>query len=166
VKREAPLKRTTPLRRRTQLGRSVSSSLTDHEPRARGGASRSRKKSGFTPASPAQRARIAGESCLVCGLEPDQATIDPAHLCARAHGGCDEPDCVVPLCRVCHRGFDDGRLDLLPYLRPYHAEERWLREIVHALVHYGGDLLGLLRRLTGHPCRCFEPAGLFERTES
>jgi hypothetical protein len=36
----------------------------------------------------------------------------------RSLGGCDEPDCVVPLCRVHHRRYDRGQLDLLPYLEP------------------------------------------------
>jgi hypothetical protein len=62
----------------------------------------------------------------------------------RSLGGCDEPDCVVPLDRRCHRAYDRGELDLLPYLEPC-----FRAELAHALLHVG--LLRLLRRLTGTP---------------
>ena len=92
----------------------------------------------MSPASAAQRAKVAGRKCLVCGRVP----CDPAHLVARSVGGCDEADCVVPMCRPCHRAFDDGRLDLLPHLEP-----RYRAEIAHAVLHV--SLVALLRRLTG-----------------
>ncbi len=47
-------------------------------------------------------------------------------------GGCDSPDCVVPLCRTHHRMFDTGGLALVPYLGP--EVERELR---HAVTHVG-----------------------------
>ena len=60
----------------------------------------------------------------------------------RSLGGCDEPDCVVPLDRRCHRAYDRGELDLLPCLEPgYRAE------LAHALAHL--SLLSLLRLVTG-----------------
>lgn len=65
-------------------------------------------------ASDAQRAKVAGRACLVCG----RIVVDPAHLVSRALGGCDDPDCVVALCRRYHRDYGSGRLDLLPYLQP------------------------------------------------
>lgn len=80
---------------------------------------------------------MRGRGCLVC----EARHVDPAHLVARARGGCDEPDCVVALCRRCHRDFDQGRLDLLPHLK---SQSR--RELVHALTHL--SLVSLLQRLT------------------
>ena len=92
----------------------------------------------FSPASEAQRAKVAGQGCLVCGRRP----ADPAHLVPRSLGGCDEPDCVVPLCRPCHRAYDRGELDLSSHLEP-----RWRGELAHALLRMG--LFRLLRRVTG-----------------
>ena len=80
---------------------------------------------------------MVGRPCLVCGRRP----VDPAHLVPRSLGGCDEPDCVVPLCRARHRLYDRGELDLLPHLEPGYRVE-----LAHALVHLG--LLGMLRRVT------------------
>jgi hypothetical protein len=60
----------------------------------------------------------------------------------RSLGGCDDPDCVVALCRDCHRAYDGGVLDLLPHLEPDHPAE-----LAHAVLHVG--LLGALRRITG-----------------
>jgi hypothetical protein len=59
----------------------------------------------------------------------------------RSLGGCDHPDCVVPLCRSCHRAYDRGELDLLPYLEP-----GFRAELAHGLLHLG--LLRLLGRVT------------------
>jgi len=89
-------------------------------------------------ASEDQRRKVDGRRCLVCGRSD---AVDPAHLAPRSRGGCDHADCVVPLCRRCHRAFDDGRLDLLPYLEPHRRAE-----LAHALQHLG--LLALLERLT------------------
>jgi len=44
-------------------------------------------------------------------------------------GGCDDPDCAVPLCWMHQRAYDTGRLELLPHLEP-----RWRREVAHALL--------------------------------
>lgn len=108
------------------------------------------KRRPISPASPAQRRKARGSACIVTGaLAIEGATVDPAHLCSRAHGGCDNPLCVVPLRRDVHESFDRGELDLLPYLRPHHSPTLYLPEIQHALGHYDGNLLGLLRRLTG-----------------
>ncbi len=89
-------------------------------------------------ASEEQRAKVAGERCIVCRSRP----VDPAHVVSRALGGCDEPVCVVALCRADHRTFDRGELDLLPHLEPGHR-----RELAHAVEHLG--LIGALRRVTG-----------------
>lgn len=92
----------------------------------------------MSPASEAQRAKVADRPCLACGRRP----VDPAHLVPRSLGGCDHPDCVVPLCRRCHRAFDERRLDLLVHLEP-----RLRAELAHAVGHL--SLIALLERLTG-----------------
>jgi hypothetical protein len=92
-------------------------------------------------AAPGQRDKVAGRPCLVCG---SVARVDPAHLIPRSLGGCDEPDCVVPLCRTHHRAYDTGRLELLPFLEP-----RWRVEVAHAVLHLG--LIGAVRRLGRRP---------------
>jgi len=122
MRRRAPLHRGRPLDRRTPLKRT-----TPLERRA------------FAPASPAQRAKVAGRPCLVC----NRATrIDPAHLVPRSLGGCDDALCVVALCRTCHRRYDSGELDLVAYLEP-----RLRAEAAHAVEHLG--LERALRRISG-----------------
>lgn len=91
-------------------------------------------------ASPTQRLKVKGERCLNCRQEP----CDPAHIVARAQGGCDHELCVVPLCRRCHDRYDAGALDLLPLVVRHRVPE-----VMHAVEHMGGDLLGLLHRLCG-----------------
>jgi hypothetical protein len=134
------MRRRSPLRRRQRLRRG--------RPPARHSRLRRRtplRRSPFAPASAAQRAKVAGQACIACG---SRRAIDPAHLTPRSRGGCDEPECVAPLCRTCHRAFDRGELDLLPHLEP-----RFRAELAHALSHQ--PLLALLRRVTGtrwRPC--------------
>jgi hypothetical protein len=121
--------RRSPLRRRTAL--------------RRGGAPLRRRtpleRSPFAAASPAQRDRTNGAPCIVCGA---RTRVDPAHLVPRALGGCDDALCVVPLCRVHHRAYDRGVLDLVPVLEPAHRAEA-----AHAVGHLG--LVGALLRLSG-----------------
>ena len=90
-------------------------------------------------ASGAQRAAVAGRSCIVCGTDE---RIDPAHLIPRSLGGCGDALCVVPVCRRHHRAYDRGELDLLPYLEP-----AWRAQLAHAVGHVG--LIGALRRISG-----------------
>jgi hypothetical protein len=127
VRRNAPLRRGKRLARRSSLRRG--GVLRRTTPLAR---------SPVSPASPAQRAKVAGRACVVCGLGP----VDPAHLVPRSLGGCDQPDCVVPLCRHHHRIYNSGELDLLPHLEPH-----FRAELAHGVTHLG--LLRLLRRVTG-----------------
>lgn len=127
MRRSAPLRHGKRLERRSAL--------------RRGGALRRStplRRSPVSPASPAQRAKVAGQACVVCGQGP----VDPAHLVSRSLGGCDHPDCVVPLCRHHHRIYDSGGLDLLPHLEPH-----FRAELAHGVTHLG--LLRLLRRVTG-----------------
>lgn len=115
LRRRARLERRTALRRLTPLRRTA-----------------------VSPASEAQRAKVAGRECLVCHKRP----VDSAHLVPRSLGGCDEAECVIPLCRRCHRAYDHGELDLLPHLEP-----RYRPELAHGLAHL--SMLALLRRVTG-----------------
>jgi hypothetical protein len=124
--RRTPLRRGRGPRRRTALARRRT--LRRTAPLARTSASR---------ASAIQRAKVAGLRCLVCGAA---TSIDPAHLVPRSLGGCDEADCVVPLCRIHHRAYDQGGLDLVAHLEP-----DWRREVAHAVGHLG--LVGALRLL-------------------
>jgi len=110
--KRAPLTRTTPLR------------ATRTRPRRRP----------VSPASPAQRATVKGQPCLVC----DGGSCQPAHVIPRSQGGCDDPLCVVALCPRDHRAYDEGRLDVLPYLS--------LAVQAHAAGHVG--LVRALRRTT------------------
>jgi hypothetical protein len=116
LRRRKRLRPRKPLRRSTPLQRTASLAATD-----------------------AQRAAVAGRTCIVCGSEH---RIDPAHLIPRSLGGCGDARCVVPLCRPCHRVYDGGRLDLLPHLEP-----AWRAQLAHAVGHVG--LIGALRRISG-----------------
>jgi hypothetical protein len=114
-RRRAQLRARRPLRRSTPLRRTPSLAATDR-----------------------QRAAVAGRPCIVCGAA---RRIDPAHLIPRSLGGCGEALCVVPACRSCHGAYDEGRLDLLPYLEP-----AWRAQLAHAVGQVG--LVGALRRTT------------------
>jgi hypothetical protein len=116
LRARTPLRRTTGLRRKAPLQRAPSLAATD-----------------------AQRAAVAGRACVVCGTT---IRVDPAHVVSRALGGCGEPACCIPLCRVHHRAYDAGELDLLPYLEP-----AWRPQLAHAVGHVG--LVGALRRISG-----------------
>lgn len=129
LERASPLERTTPLERTAPLR-----SMPSRDPGRQEGAAPARRP---LSASAAQRAKIAGSACVVC-LQTKGLT--PAHLAPRTMGGCDEADCVVPLCWLHHRAYDTGRLELLPYLEPV-----WRTEVAHAVLHLG--LIGTVRRL-------------------
>jgi hypothetical protein len=91
---------------------------------------------GAMSASPAQRAKKAAGCRLhgaACG------TPDAAHVVDRSIGGCDDPLCAIPLCRVLHEGYDRHELDILPLLT--------YEEQAHAVGHLG--LLRALNRITG-----------------
>lgn len=86
-----------------------------------------RRGRGFAASTP-QRNKVKGQPCIVCLREP----VDPAHVIDRALGGCNDPLCVVPLCRRCHDLYDNGKLDLLPMLEPRFRDEQ-----AHAVGHLG-----------------------------
>ncbi len=116
LRRRAKLRARTQLRRSTQPARSRSLAATD-----------------------TQRAAVTGRACIVCHTD---RRIDPAHLIPRSLGGCGHALCVVPLCRLHHRAYDRGELDLLPHLEP-----AWRPQLAHAVGHIG--LIGALRRISG-----------------
>lgn len=90
-------------------------------------------------ASQEQRRKVECLLCAFCG----SAACDPAHLTPRSLGGCDHPDCVIPLCRAHHRAFDLHQLDLEPVL----ARPEWARERAHMASHM--SLRGCIERLGG-----------------
>ncbi len=98
------------------------------------------KRKPVSPASTAQREKVRDALCLITG----QRGCDPAHVIPRSQGGCDSPDCVIPLSRQAHRAFDSGDLDVLPAM----IAAGMVAEMAHALEHAGSPLT-LLERLTG-----------------
>ena len=124
-----PLSRREPLKRGEGLKRSGTSPLRGTSVRKRA----------ISRASRPQKLKVRSEGkCRVCQLPADVAELHPAHVADRSLGGCDEPLCVCALCPVCHRRYDEGELDLLPFLT---REEQ-----AHAVAHLG--LVGALRRIT------------------
>ncbi len=82
------------------------------------------KRSAISPASPAQRDAIRERACIVCRAHA--GSCHPAHLIDRSlcGEGADDPKAVVALCPSHHREYDEGGLDLLPYLEPGFREEQ------------------------------------------
>jgi hypothetical protein len=72
--------------------------------------------------TPEQRERVRDLACIVCGRHA--GSCHPAHVIDRGLTSVDAADdvrAVVPLCPGldgCHRAYDDGKLDLSPYLEP------------------------------------------------
>ena len=97
------------------------------------------KRSGFTPCTPEQQAKVADKWCVACGESP----CDPAHLIPRGTTtiGQDDARAVIELCRKCHRLYDDGQLDVLPWLEPHRLEE-----LAYAVSRVG--LIATLERVT------------------
>jgi hypothetical protein len=133
--RRTPLRRSADMRRRTPAPPPPDPLRGDGNGRAAIASTGSKRRGA---ASAAQREKIAGAACIVC-LQTRGLT--PGHLAPRSMGGCDDPDCVVPMCWMHHRAYDTGRLDLLAHLEP-----RWRAEIAHAVAHLG--LVSAYRRLT------------------
>lgn len=99
------------------------------------------KRRAISPASPEQRAKVREQVSIVSGESP----CDPCHVWPRGMGGCDHPDCVIPLTRSEHQAFDEGRLDVLPFLV---AHGMWA-ELAHPISEHRVDPVSLLQRLTG-----------------
>lgn len=130
MKRSSELQRKTPLRRGSPLKAGTTS------PRRRA----------ISPATPAQRARVKDQACIV--YDPAFCScagpIQPAHLIDRslAPAAGDHPLAVVPLCARHHGLYDDHKLDLSPYLEPM-----WRESIAWAVEAVG--LFSALKRITG-----------------
>jgi hypothetical protein len=120
--KRAPLRRRAKLRARKQLQRNTTLQRTS-----------------AMAATESQRAAVAGRNRMVCGTD---RRVDAAHLIPRSLGGCGHALCVTALCRPCHRAYDRGELDLLPYLEPGSREQ-----VAHAVGHVG--LIAALRRISG-----------------
>lgn len=129
------MNRATPLKR--------SPLLADPE-KTRGWQDRSRARAKpshrpVSPASPAQRRKVAGKACIVCAGSP----CHPAHGCPRGMGGCDHPDCAIPLCPHCHLLWDTGHVSILEHV----VAHGLVVEMAHMLAHYG-DPVTVCERLT------------------
>lgn len=94
----------------------------------------------ISPASFAQRLKVRDAACANCGHQG----CDPAHLTARGQGGCDDPACVIGLCRSCHTRFDRGDLDLEPVI----ALRKFSEERSHMAHHL--SFAQCIRRLRGN----------------
>lgn len=93
----------------------------------------------------AMREKVDSENrCRVCAIPGSVKPLEAAHIIQRsrvpAGMGGEHPDNCVPLCHHCHAEYDQGTLDLLPFLS---CEER-----VKAVELSRGDLIGALQRLT------------------
>ncbi len=89
-----------------------------------------------------------GDSGMVCCGQ----YLGTGECCAALNGGAAMepcPDCTVSGRRDVHEAFDNGDLDLLPYLIPARHPDAYARELVHALEHADYSLTRLLHRLTG-----------------
>ena len=121
--KRTPLRRRAKLRARKQLKRNASLQRTPS-----------------MVATEAQRAAVAGRNCIVCGSRlADRSGAPHTQVAGRMRS---TPCCVTALCRPCHRAYDRGELDLLPYLEP-----AWRAQVAHAVGHVG--LVGALRRISG-----------------
>lgn len=70
----------------------------------------------------AAHAKVDAEGiCRVCatGIGFLNGQLDPAHIIPRSRispGPGEDARNICPLCRSCHAAYDQGKLDLLPYL--------------------------------------------------
>jgi hypothetical protein len=99
----------------------------------------------ISPASKAQRDKVRHAKSIYSA----RPGCDPAHIWPRSRGGCDHPDCVIPLTRDEHNEFDAHRLDILSCLV---ARKCWA-EMAHPIIAHGVSPLQLLERLTGQEWR-------------
>jgi hypothetical protein len=97
-------------------------------------------------ASKAQQRKVKLLPCVGCGRGEDaEGFVDPAHLIPRRWVKCEHPEGVIPLCRECHRRYDDEHLDILARLEDtgYHAE------MGHFITEHKMNPLTLLRYVGG-----------------
>lgn len=100
-----------------------------------------KRKRAISPASPAQRQAISERACAVC--RGHAGSCHPAHLIDRSLLGDeqDDPRATIALCPEHHRLYDEGGLDLLPWLEP-----GFRSELAFAVERFG--LLRTLERVT------------------
>lgn len=103
------------------------------------GSATAAKRRPVSVASTRQRTAVADGECVVCGGHP----VDPAHLVPRglADDGDGNPLATIPLCRPCHRSYDEGGLSLLEHLEPAYRPH-----LAFAVARIG--LVSTLRRVT------------------
>jgi hypothetical protein len=97
----------------------------------------------ISEASPEQRAKVKGKACVRCRRP---GPCDPAHLIDRSLTtiGADDALAVVPLCRDCHRAYDEeAGSSLLEVLEPHYRAE-----LAFAVERVG--LLAALFRISGN----------------
>lgn len=101
-----------------------------------------KKRKAISEASTAQRKATVDRACIVCAAPP--GSCDPAHIVPRGMltAGQDDPRATIALCRRCHTGLDEGRLDVLPFLEPHGRDV-----LAFAVERFG--LLRTLQRVTG-----------------
>jgi hypothetical protein len=103
------------------------------------------KRSPLGRTTPEQKERCAEQCCIVCGGYFNLCT--PAHVVPRGHPkmsdlDADDVRAVVPLCFSDHRLFDEGAIDLPPYLEPvWRDSQEWAAGAV--------GLASALRSITG-----------------
>lgn len=105
------------------------------------------RSQGFS-ASKEQQKTKSGRACIVCGRDAAETTIDAAHVTPRRLAPhCDCPKGVVPLCRTCHKSYDQlgGGFDLLPHLMNHGL----LEETVHGFLQHGVSLREVMDTVTG-----------------
>lgn len=127
MKRSAPIERRTGLKRTSGLSR---------------GSSRL-KRSPLGHCTEAQKERVRDLACLVCAEHAGDC--HPAHVVPRnglPQEVADDVRAVVPLCFEHHRLYDNGQVDLAPYLEP-----RWRDSVEWAAGAVG--LWKAVRYITG-----------------
>jgi hypothetical protein len=131
----------TALQRKTELGRRTP--LRAVPPRAPQRPSLKRTPLGRTTDD--QKRRVAGLACIVCAEHAGHC--HPAHVVPRSHPkmtdeAANSTRAVVPLCFTDHRAYDDGKIDLLPYLEPaWRDAQEWAAGAV--------GLASAMRTITG-----------------
>jgi hypothetical protein len=104
-----------------------------------------RRRTPLGHCTPEQKERCANQVCIVCASCFDAC--EPAHVIPRGHPkmsdvAANDVRAVVPLCHLDHRRFDEGLIDLIPYLEPaWRDSQEWAAGAV--------GLASALRSITG-----------------
>lgn len=124
---------TLPLSRQAKAGVVPIAKLEKREKPARGLTRRTRLKQSpgklrrapVSPATPEQKAKVAGKACVAAGYHECAGPVDPMHLIDRslAPSAGDDVLMVVPGCRALHDAYDNHEIDLSPFLEPQFREE-------------------------------------------